>query len=254
MQRIAAVQTKFQYVEVWKSTWQTEFRVEQAVHAWHHEKRFLTGLAWDNMIAATLLHPCRQPRSILMLGFAGGTTFHGLRHLLPDSALHAVEIDAEMVELARQHMKLSTLDCQIHLADAYAWVKSCKQKFDVVIDDVYLAGSDDVFRPGHWNDDSILALKKLLKPDGLLLTNLVRGVGHRKLQSHIRELYRRHFPSVKQIRTPAGLNETLAGGMNVLGQSALSPWKNHFSSPHDHRLWEQITVRKLGAAFAQILS
>jgi spermidine synthase len=245
MQRIAAVQTKFQYVEVWKSAWQTEFRVEQAVHAWHHTQRFLTGLAWDNMIAAALLHPQQQPRSVLMLGFAGGTTFHGLRHLLPEASLTAVEIDAEIIQLAEAHMNLGALRCQIHLADAYQWMAECREKFDVVIDDVYLAGHDDVYRPGSWDDRNMLALKKLLRPEGLLLTNLVRGQGHRPLQSRIRALYRRHFPCVKEVRTPAGLNETLVGGNHVAGQAALRRWRDGFSSPRDRQLWDQITVRKL---------
>jgi len=251
MHRIAAVQTQFQYVEVWKSTWQTEFRVEQAVHAWHHAQRFLTGLAWDNMIAAALLHPSRQPRSILMLGFAGGTTFHGLRHLLPQAALRAVEIDAQMVELAQQHMNLGSLDCDIQIADAYEWIHRCPQKFDVVIDDVYLAGRHDVFRPGEWNDANLLALKKLLKPDGLLLTNLVRGAGHRKLQSHIRALYRKHFSSVNEVRTPGGLNETLVGGRNILGPSTLRSWRSQFTSARDRQLWDQITVRALATPRTQ---
>jgi spermidine synthase len=199
------------------------------------------------MIAAALLHPSRQPRSILMLGFAGGTTFHGLRHLLPQAALHAVEIDAQIVELAQQHMHLDTLDCDVQIADAYEWIHRCTEKFDVVIDDVYLAGSHDVFRPGDWNDANILALKKLLHPDGLLLTNLVRGAGHRKLQSQIRALYRKHFSSVKEIRTPGGLNETLVGGRTILGPSALRSWRSQWASARDRQFWDQITVRRLAA-------
>jgi hypothetical protein len=45
MQLIETATTRYQCVEVWQSTQQVEFRVEQAVHAWWHAQRLLTGLA-----------------------------------------------------------------------------------------------------------------------------------------------------------------------------------------------------------------
>lgn len=245
MQLIDTATTRFQRVEVWKSAQQVEFRVQQATHAWWHARRYLTGLAWDNMIAGSLLHPSGKPQSILMLGLAGGTTFRGLRHLLPNATLTAVDIDAEIVSLAREHMHLDELQCHIHIADAYQWVKTCKQKFDVVIDDVYLAGHHDVYRPGTWDLAALTRLRKLVAPGGILLTNLVRGAGHRTLQSHIRKLFRENFPCVKEVRTPDGLNETLCAGDSVLGAAALAPWRSHFSSSRDRSLWDIISVRKL---------
>ncbi len=243
MHRIETVQTAYQRIEVWKSAMQVEFRVEKAVHAWWHQQRFLTGLAWDNMIAATLLHPSGLPKSILMLGLAGGTTFHALRHLLPSAELTAVDIDGEVVNLAIRHMHLDDLGCEIHIADAYEWIQSCSKRYDVVIDDVYLAGAADVFRPGTWDQQAINDLKKLLKPDGVLLTNLIRGKGHRTLQSNIRKLFRSTFSQCKEVRTPDGLNETLCGGNQLLHRSALLHWKEHFNSTRDRTLWNKISVR-----------
>ncbi|RYD60152.1 MAG: hypothetical protein EOP83_20100, partial [Verrucomicrobiaceae bacterium] len=60
----AIVDTAYQQVQIWKSERQCEFRVAGAIHAWWHERRFLTGLAWDNIAAAALLRPGGPPRSI----------------------------------------------------------------------------------------------------------------------------------------------------------------------------------------------
>ena len=99
MRRIKTVHTRHQSLEVWKSLRSTEFRVEGAVHAWHHRDRFLTGQAWDLIAAGALLgerfHP---PRTVLMLGLAGGTAYRVLRHLLPECRLTAVDIDGELVD------------------------------------------------------------------------------------------------------------------------------------------------------------
>jgi len=241
----AIVDTAHQQVQIWKSERQCEFRVAGAIHAWWHEKRYLTGLAWDNLAAAALLRPQGPPRSILMLGLAGGTAMRILRQLLPDCRLVAVDIDQEIVALAELNMRLDDLGIEIHFGDAYAWIAKCKERFDVVIDDVYLAGSDDVFRPGKSDTGQITALKRLLKPGGLILANLVNGAGHRAMQIRTRAAFREGFPVVRSVTTPASMNETLVGGIDVLPASALNPWKASFSEASDRKLWQVLKVRKL---------
>ncbi len=241
----AIVDTACQQVQIWKSLRQCEFRVAGAIHAWWHEKRFLTGLAWDNLAAAALLRPAGPPRSILMLGLAGGTAMRILRHLLPDCRLVAVDIDREIVALAELNMRLDDLGIEIHFADAYEWIAKCKERFDVVIDDVYLAGKDDVYRPGKSDTGQIAALKRLLAPGGLLLANLVNGPGHRAMQIRTRAAFRAGFPVVRSVSTPASMNETLAGGDAVLPRSALLPWRPCFRDAGDRRLWQILKVRKL---------
>ena len=118
MQKHSTADTAFQRVEVWKSDRQVEFRVAGAIHAWWHRDKFLTGLAWDNIAASCLLHPGGPPTSVLMLGLAGGTSFRALRHLLPDVALTAVDIDPGIVALAREHMHLDDLGVTVAIDDA----------------------------------------------------------------------------------------------------------------------------------------
>jgi len=245
LRRIATVETTHQKVAVWKSPSTCEFRVAGAIHAWWHAWNLLTGLAWDNLAAAALLRPAGPPRSVLMLGLAGGTAMRILRHLLPDARFVAVDIDAGIVELAREHMHLDNLGIEVHLADAYEWCARCKERFDVVIDDIYLAGREDVFRPEGAHGGQIGLLKKLLNPGGLVLANLVNGPGHRKVQMRTRAAFRRAFPVVRSIVTPASMNETLAGGDDVLPRSALKPWSSHFPQPDDRDLWALLRVSRL---------
>jgi spermidine synthase len=245
MQKHSTVDTAFQRVEVWKSDRQVEFRVAGAIHAWWHQDKFLTGLAWDNIAAAALLHPNGPPKSVLMLGLAGGTSFRTLRHLLPDVALTAVDIDPGIVALAREHMALGDTEVSIHLDDALAWLDRNTERFDVVIDDVYLAGKTDVFRPQQWDDHYLGLLKRAVAPGGLLAANLVTGPGHRAVQSHARRVLKDAFPVVRSITTPASLNETLVAGETVLPGSALHAWTSHWQQASDRKFWEKLRVRKL---------
>lgn len=237
--------TDFQKVEIWQSEASCEFRVAGAIHAWWHRDRFLTGLAWDNLAAASLLRPAGPPTSVLMLGLAGGTTLHTLRHLLPDCQFTAVDIDASMVRLAEKHMALKSCKAKVHIADAYEWADTHDETFDIVIDDCYLAGEDDVFRPERKPERGINKLIQLLNPGGLFLTNLVTGSGHRRMQSGTRAAFKRSFKEVRSVTTPESMNETLVGGNAVLSASALDAWTPSFSTRKDRDFWERIEVRKL---------
>lgn len=245
MRRHSTVGTGFQRLEVWKSAASCEFRVAGAVHAWWHRDRLLTGLAWDNLAAGCLLAPKGPPRSVLMLGLAGGTTLRILRRLLPDCRFTAVDIDAEVVELAREHMRLDEIGVTVHLADAYRWAEGREERYDAIIDDCYLAGEDDVFRPEKKPDRGIGTFEHLIAPGGLFLTNLVTGSGHRRVQSRTRAAFRRAFGQVRSVTTPDSYNETLVGGAEVLTGSRLRDWEPCFPEKKDLEFWRRLSVRAL---------
>lgn len=243
MRRVEKVTTDYQTLEVWKSERACEFRVEGAVHAWFHRDRYLTGLAWDLIAAGSLLGK-PKPKSILMLGLAGGTSFRILRHLLPDCRLTAVDIDPQVVDLARKHMELDQLGIEVIIDDGYRWLARNRRRFDVVIDDIYLAGKTDVFRPHSPVDENLLPLlKRATSDDGVLAVNLVVGEGHRSLQSMTRKRLNEQFASVRSIRSPHALNEVLVAGRQVAGLRRLA--QERFSHKLDRGFWAELTQRRI---------
>ena len=245
MRRTGIVHTRFQSLEIWKSELATEFRVAGALHASFHKKRYLTGLAWDLIAAAALLRKDGPPRSVLMLGLAGGTAFRVLRHLLPDCRLTAIDIDPEIVGLAREHMDLDALDIEIHTTDAYPWLEGNQRQFDVVFDDIYLAGKTDVFRPRAWNPELLDHLRRATAPGGLLAVNLVTGPGHRTMQSLTRKILCDAFPQVRSLRTPEGMNEVLVAGDAVATRRQLDPYNENFQDWRDRMYWDRVDVRRI---------
>ncbi|MGB6222161.1 spermidine synthase [Haloferula sp.] len=243
MRRHSTVETDFQKIEIWKAERSCEFRVSGAVHAWWHADRFLTGLAWDNLAAACLLRPAGPPQSVLMLGLAGGTALRILRQLLPDCRFTAVDIDRKVVEVAREYMKLDEIGMKMVFADAYQWAGGRKERYDVIIDDCYLAGDEDVYRPEKKPSRGIDILTELLAPGGLFLTNLVTGAGHRRVQSRTRAAFKRRFEQVRSVTTPDSLNETLVGGDDILAGSCLRQWEERFAKKKDLEMWRRLKVR-----------
>lgn len=245
MQRKGTVHTRHQSLELWKSEIAVEFRVAGAVHAWFHRKRFLTGLAWDMIAASALLGRNDPPRSVLMLGLAGGTAFRALRQLLPDCRLTAVDIDGEIVGLARKHMELDALGIEVIIGDAYAWMEKNRRTFDVVIDDIYLAGKTDVFRPREWDRRLIKHLKRAMAPGGVLAVNLVTGEGHRTMQSLTRRVLREAFPVVRTIKSPEAMNEVLVAGDSVATKRRLEEYADAFPEWRDRVYWERLELRRI---------
>jgi spermidine synthase len=245
MRQLAEVVTPFQRVAVWGSDREREFRVAGATHAWWHRDFFLSGLAWDNMAAAALLGANGPPGSLLMLGLAGGTTLRVLRHLLPDIQLTAVEIDPQIVSLARAHMRLDELGIEVHIGDAYEWLVASRRAFDVVVDDVYGVTPNDVARPGLYDELVSRAIGRRVAPGGVFIANLVTGRGHRWLQSAFRSFFRAAFPCVRSVSTPAGANEALVGGADVLSGRSLERWSGRFATARDRRYWRRVRVRRL---------
>lgn len=245
MRRTKTVETRFQSFEIWKSATVTEFRVAGAIHASYHRRRLLTGLAWDIIAAGSLLRAAGPPRTILMLGLAGGTSCRVLRHLLPNCQITAIDIDAELIELAHEHMNLDALDIDIITTDAYPWLAINRRTFDVVFDDIYLAGKTDVFRSREWNPELLGHLRRAVAPGGILGVNLVTGSGHRTMQSHTRKIVHHAFPTIRSLRTPGSMNEVLVAGADVATRARLDDFTGAFQDWQDRTFWESIEVRKL---------
>jgi spermidine synthase len=142
-------------------------------------------------------------------------------------------------------MHLDDLGVTVAIDDALKWLGRNPRRFDVVIDDVYLAGKTDVFRPQHWDEHYLDRLKRAVAPGGLLAANLVTGTGHRTVQSHARRVLKDAFPVVRSVTTPMSMNETLVAGEAVLPGSALVPWTERWTMYGDRRFWGKLRVRKL---------
>ncbi|MES2705686.1 MAG: methyltransferase domain-containing protein [Verrucomicrobiota bacterium] len=253
MRHLTTRRTAFQSVAVWGDDQEVEFRVTGAIHAWWGRDQFLTGLAWDNIAAGVLSFPGHPapggpPKSLLMLGLGGGTSLRTLRHLCPDLEITAIEIDAEMIELARGHMDLDAIGARIITGDAYAWLRTCRRKFDVIFDDVYGVTSTDVERPLPSPETLLPAIRRSLSPQGIFAANLVIGPGHRRVQTEFRRFFRENFPVVRSITTPASLNECLIGGPALRPWRGIRPLAKAFPSDTDYSFWRRLQARRLPSA------
>lgn len=243
-----SVITEFNDVDVWEGReGQIDFNVIGATHATWHPHRLMTGHAWDAITAATLLHPGPISR-LLMLGLGGGTVLRQLRNFLPGVAFTAVEIDGEMIRLARKYMDLDRIGVEVIHADAFSFLDTPADTFDVVIDDLYRCGERDVERPAVVDRALLGQQCRLLNPEGSLVMNFVVGRGHHLIHRCARKAYQDCFQSVRAIRPPNSHNEVLVGTCSaqpLKGPGALRKFIPSLSDPSDRKYWKELRNLKL---------
>ena len=97
----------------------------------------LTGGEWDMFVVVPPLvsHPAHR---VLVLGNAGGSTARALTALYPHVSVDGVEIDPTVTAAARRFLGLGRIP-RLHVitADARAYLRSTKKRYDVIAIDVY---------------------------------------------------------------------------------------------------------------------
>ena len=131
--------------------------------------------------------------NVLILGLGLGsiplmleTLFHKKYHYT------AVEIDPEVLKLANKYTVCNlTSSIEFHLSDAYTYTSFSEEKFDMICMDVFL---DDIVPTELEQEDFLLALKKLLAPNGILLFNKLAHF--RKDKNAADTFFQHHFKPI----------------------------------------------------------
>ena len=117
---------------------------------------------WHYMIPDTPVKTC------LMLGVGGGTTARLLIDKFPDIKITGVDNSQDIINLAREYMKLDEVNMEVVIGDAFEYIEKVEQKFDLILVDLFA---------GYWFPLKILTPKflhkcqELLEKDGFLYIN-----------------------------------------------------------------------------------
>jgi predicted membrane-bound spermidine synthase len=135
-------------------------------------RRATTNGSWDLLAAPVLLAPTGRAPRVLLLGVGGGTVIRVIRALRPEAAVIAVDLDAEVLTVARREFALDSLGATIVCAEASAYLRRLPAHpgFDVIIDDIYERSTGDMRKPAGWADTLRLARARLRR-GGVLVCN-----------------------------------------------------------------------------------
>jgi len=122
---------------------------------------------WDAML------PQERPSSVLILGLGGGTIAQFLTQRWGPLPITGVERDPAIALIARRAFGLEQLPhVRIVVADAFEFVRDCRDRYDLICVDLYIAGTmaHGVLDPAFLRD-----IARLLAPDGTAAFNFWSG-------------------------------------------------------------------------------
>jgi spermidine synthase len=186
--------------------------VDETLASSYRPGEVATRCVWDAIAAPLLwLHPARRSR-ILILGLGAGSVARLARALAPGAEIHGVELDPEVIRLARAHFDLDALGVKVEIADALDWLKSARGAYDAIFEDVFIGEGDDVHKPDWIPEPGHQLAWKRLAPGGIFVSNT--------LDEHARVARAMHeaFERVVAIETEDYDNRVLvAGGAGLSG-------------------------------------
>ncbi|MEZ4334032.1 MAG: fused MFS/spermidine synthase [Myxococcota bacterium] len=192
--------------------------VDETFASFYRPGELATRCVWDAIAAPLLaLAPARR-RRVLILGLGAGSVARLARALAPEARIVGVELDAEVVQLARTHFELDALGLEVVQADARAWLERAverPERFDAILEDVFIGRGDAVHKPDWIPDPAHLHARRLLARGGLLVSNT--------LDEHARvaRALAQGFAQVVEIQVEDYDNRVLVGGGEALSAGAL---------------------------------
>jgi spermidine synthase len=115
---------------------------------------------------------CGEPRRILVVGLGGATLPTFLRKHYPDATIDIVEIDPEVVDVARRFFGFREDErMRAHVADGRRFIESPREPYDVIFLDAF--GARNV--PAHLTtQEFLLAVRRAVAPSGVVVGNVWR--------------------------------------------------------------------------------
>lgn len=192
-----------------------ELRIRGTFASYWKPGRVATGSVWDALAAPILALPPARRRSLLLLGMGGGSAARLARALAPRARVVGVEIDPEVVRLARRWFDLDALGLEVAVADARSYLARSRRRFDVILEDVFVGGSRDVHKPDWLPEPGLELAFRRLAPGGILASNALDEA------PEVARALARRFPRVLAIGIEDYDNRVLVGGPGVLSARRL---------------------------------
>jgi len=156
--------------------------------------------------AMSSLALCPQPERVLVVGLGGGTIPMFLRRYFPQTYIDAVEIDPEVIHVAKRFFGFREDErMKAYAADGRRFIEQAKQRYDLVFLDAF--GTDNV--PYDLATEEFLrAVRNILTPRGLAIANIWSRESNPQYDSMVRT-YQEVFSSLYIVRAPYTANRIL---------------------------------------------
>ncbi|TAN32487.1 methyltransferase domain-containing protein [bacterium] len=208
-------ESAYHYIQVVRDGTKTELILNEgeAIHSIYDSQNLLTRGPWDYMVIADSFRPAQatepEPREVAILGLAGGTAAREYTAAFGSQVeITGVEIDPEILDVARRYFHLDEPNIHAVAADARYWLGTQAGAYDVIVLDAYR----QPYIPFHLTTREFFSeVKSHLKPGGVAVVNAGRTPTDYRLVDAIASTMAAVYPSVFLVDVPEFSNTLVYG-------------------------------------------
>jgi spermidine synthase len=208
-------ESAYHYIQVVQDGTRTELILNEgeAIHSIYDPNALLTGGPWDYMLVADSFRPAQdsevRPQDVAILGLAGGTAARQYTAAYGMGVqVTGVEIDPEILAVARRYFHLDEPNVHPVAADARYWLNTQAGKYDVIVMDAYR----QPYIPFHLTTREFFTeVRDHLRPGGVAVVNAGRTATDYRLVDAIASTMAAVYPSVFLVDVPAFSNTLVYG-------------------------------------------
>jgi len=205
----------YNYIQVVQAGTTTELILNEglAVHSVYDSQDNLTHGYWDYLLVADAFKSVQTsapaPRSVAILGLAGGTTARQYRLAYGGSVdITGVEIDPAILDIGHRYFHLGDAHANEVVADARYWLDTQAGHYDVIVLDAYR----QPYIPFHLTTEEFFAqVRGHLNPGGVAAVNVGRTATDYRLVAAIASTMSAVYPDVYLIDDPHFENTLVFG-------------------------------------------
>jgi len=194
-------------------------------HSQYNPRQPVSGSLWDLLLVPAFFYPPQSIKRILVLGVGGGAVMQQFQHFLKPKQIIGVDLNPHHLYIARRFFSVTQENVQLQLADAISWVRNYEgEPFDMIVDDLFGEQDQQPVRAVAADADWFQCLYKLLREEGLLVTNFVSRHEFKQCGYYTDKTTQNRFNSVFQFTAPQYEN---AIGAFLKKRSTLQVLRHH---------------------------
>jgi predicted membrane-bound spermidine synthase len=210
---VEEAESEYNYIQVLKEgdRYLLALNEGHAIHSIYDPNSLLTGGPWDYFMVGPLFNAQADTTAVknaLFIGLAGGTAARQSAAAYPGVRIDGVEIDPEIVRLAKKYFALDRPDVNIVVDDGRYFLRRTDRHYDLIGIDAYR----QPYIPFQLTTKEFFQeVSAHLSPDGTVVVNVGRAGTDYRLVDVIASTMRAVFPDVYEIDV-SGYDNTMVIG------------------------------------------
>jgi len=181
---IYETESAYNYIQVIEQGGYTMLRLNegQGIHSIYQPGQYNFNGTWEQVLSAPFFNKgpvaLTDVKDIAIVGLAAGTTAREAAAAFPEVQIDGIEIDPVIVEVGRDYFDMNEPNLNVIVQDGRWALENSEKKYDVI--------SIDAYRPPYipyslTTQEFFEIVRDHLKPDGVVVINIGRSPGDRRL-------------------------------------------------------------------------